>query len=359
MRNLLTATATATATLIATPAVSTANPANELPNDVSAAAADLIAQLERPSGAYSMTKYLVDLRALGSRVNPELRKELVTVRRNPSPHADLAVLAFDAMSDEQMQRVEELGEWYGRLEKDIPFEMVEDRVRQMYERVGFAYDRATGKDWWENRHKGNLTKGYEFEVEKLHDEHATAEYVTAWKVWLIAPDDTQRRVMSDRLAPHRDRPVEALLKAGDASLVPFLEGAYRIAFARSASGKDKFRGTGPYLRMIDAFPSAAALDALLRFNRFAIAEGLPVEGVMGSARIVTRLFASYPGYNERHPEAGNPFPRTNDNWKTYKPLIEARLAAAESGEIQVPAPDLAIMKAALELMPQGSAPKPE
>lgn len=52
------------------------------------------------------------------------------------------------------------------------------------------------------------------------------------------------------------------------------------------------------------------------------------------------------GYNEKPEE----IPLTNELWKKYKPLLEARLEAVTD---ETPDADVTLMKLALEIMPKG------
>ena len=165
----------------------------------------------------------------------------------------------------------------------------------------------------------------------------------------------------------RGRINQALKKIGDESVMPLLVEVMKMEVERWKAEHAQFyiqqQTAKAFINLICSMPGERALDALLECNRYAINNGLNGEDYYKSVtrHIIRRLVSRRPyadqlidpkmkeivdrkGNNEK-PED---IPLTDDLWKQYRPLVEARLRA---GTEKTPKADTAILTEALEAMP--------
>jgi hypothetical protein len=281
----------------------------------------------RAAEDYVTADYFAELQSVGKEIREQDPKRVEALNAATQVDAGNAMLRLAAdFRDEDFERARELGEIYGRRAKP--------------------------------RSDGPLPRGMG-QPPELAPEHLKPAYLIAWEAWWMAPPSLERTLMRPRL-------YKALERFHDESAIPLIKESFKIETDRLSETSAKLKASISIANHIDICPGAVAFDALLECNRAAIAGGFAGEGYDGFSRFVVRILTSReamademidPKMRDLLIRAGRlkkpeDIPLAGDNWKIYKPLVVARLEESEKKDSKVPPEDVAILKAAMEIMPK-------
>lgn len=311
---------------------------------------------------YSTEQFLNDIKS----VSVEFYKgRLNTIDPSVSPlKAELIALANRINKAESQAYIKEIEGWYGGYVHEMPNQYLE-----VYRERGARVLRKLGRKQQSlDQLRESLSKGsqqdqtkaipYSPPIAELRDNHAVAEYLVAWKFWLMAPPSKERDFMRGRIN-------QALQKIGDESVIPLLVETLTIEIKRAKDERIKKGLATASINLVCSMPSEQSLDALLKINRYAIANDLNGEDYYKSiSRHITRRLTSRRAYADQlidpkmkatidrqgYNEKTEDIPLTDELWKKYKPLVEARLEAKTD---ETPQADIELIKSALEIMPKG------
>jgi len=322
------------------------------------------------SNNYSTEQFLTDLKSVSEKFEKDRSS---TIDSSVSPlKREFIALAIELKKEENEKRLKELHDWYGGFAHDLPDELLEK-----FAEVSIRRSKRLGNNVTLDQIRINLSKGpknyariipYRPPVVALKKEHSIAEYLTAWKFWLMAPDSKEKTFIGGRINT-------SLLKINDKSVIPLIAEAMKSEINKwQRQTSDSYpqkrlrlqQDTAKaYINLICSMPSEQSLEALLNINRYAIANDLNGEDYYKSiSRHIARRLASRRAYADQlidpkmkatidrqgYNEKPEDIPLTDELWKKYKPLLEARIETKTDETSQA---DIELIKSALEIMPKG------
>lgn len=314
-------------------------------------------RLQLTYGSMTQQSYYKSLKNIGELAKKENAGDLILL---PPLKLQLVKLAKQVSEPGFSAKTKELSDWYGSFDYDIPNELFEKKWGKGGIVKELGLNIKTHKEFLKQQAKKTVHgKG---QVEKLHKEHATVDYLPAWKFWLMAPPSKEGGFMGGRIN-------KALQKIGESSVIPLLVEAMKNDVNEWRDQKSAFyiqkQTVQAYLNLICSMPGTEALNALLVVNRYAIENNLNGDDYYKSiTRHIIRRLASRRAYADQlinpkmkatierqgYNEKPEDIPLTDDLWKKYKPLLEVRLGAKTD---KTPRADIYLIQSALEIMPKG------
>lgn len=310
---------------------------------------------------YGVNEYRQDLKEIAVRAGSVDQASLFA--RATAQERAIVTLALAVQDPLTADRVDALATWYGQYKHELPDEYLAEgmeRMKELHQKLNLPS--PTIEQIREQMRKGpdDYAKiiPYQPPVAELREEHTDPEYLNAWTFWLLAPPSKERNFMAGKV----NKALEAI---GDTSVIPLIVETLKFDTVR-AEREDIRKGTAfAYINLVCGMPGEKALDALLEINRYAIKNGLNGDDYFKSVtRHIVRRLASRRAYADQlidpkmkeiierqgYNEKPEDIPLTDELWKEYKPLLEARLAAATD---ETPNADIELIRSALEIMPGG------
>lgn len=327
--------------------------ANQIPSNIDSDVKTLLKKLYNVSQKveYNSDQFIVDLKNI-----PISEAKMKDIRAIPNIDPLLIEMLEMSLAVRRPEIIKMIGitkGWYGCYNHNLPDDFFIEKWKIMLDRFGGNAEelrRNIVEDLKNSRIPG--------EVERLKKEHSTVEYLPVWKFWLMSP------VYSEKLFL-RSHITQAMHMIGNPSVVPLLMENMKIE-VHVVDETKKESALICAATDVSLFPGEAekALDALLEINRYAITNNLNNKHYYSSVtRNIIRLLASRelgadqridPEMKEMFEKRGDTrtfedFPLRDESWRTYKPLIAARLAAKKD---DTPKADIELMEEAMKIMPK-------
>lgn len=325
--------------------------ANQIPATLESEVKTLLKKLYNVSREekYDADQFISDLKKIS--LGEDQMKEIRTI-----PNADPLLIEMLEMSvavrnPEIVKMINYTKGCYGCYIHQSPDEILKENYKKEMEHYGVSVEQF--RETMIEGLKNSRFKGY---VERLKKEHTAAEYLPVWKFWLMSPIYSEKYFLRSHIT-------EAMYNIRDASVIPLLMENMKIE-AHVVDATRKEAALICAATDVSLFPGEKALDALLEINRYAITNNLNDKHYYSSAtRNIIRLLASRelgadqridPEMKEMFKERGDTrtfedFPLRDESWRTYKPLIAARLAAKKD---DTPKADIELMEEAMKIMPK-------
>ncbi len=201
-----------------------------------------------------------------------------------------------------------LSQWYGRHPGEVSAEVRGIKDKDTYDRMVAQFAMRRG-----------------FEVERLHEEHATREYLLAWEAWFLAPKTMEKAYMIHSVGP-------VLSKNATDQLLPTLSYMARLSVkGESGRGKRLNWEMGVVLGILRGLKTEASVVAALEVFALARQHQIAPAGIAGTSEVLAagdktafydKLFVSYlSGYSLNLPK-NVPVDREG---KFFLPVVEAVL----------------------------------